>query len=65
MSWDSKSLLLLTVTWAALAVVYATPVVDMTAGTWAWGAGAAIFLLVFLAVWRAERRGSGRAAGGD
>lgn len=56
MSWDSKALIVLTLTWAVLAVIYVT-VIGMVTGARAWGAGALIFLLLLLVLLYAERRG--------
>ena len=61
MSWDAKALVIVTATWGATTLVYVTAM-DMPTGARAWGAGAALFLLVTLGVWRAERRGARRAA---
>ncbi len=60
MSWDTKALLVLTATWAGTAIIYVTSM-DMPTGARAWGAGAALFLLITLGVWLAERKGRRRA----
>ena len=56
MSWDSKLLVVLTLTWAALAVIYVT-VIGMMPGARGWGVGAALFLALLFGVVYAERRG--------
>ena len=55
MSWDTKALVLLTLTWAVVALIYAT-VIGMMPGARGWGAGAVIFGALTLAVEYAERR---------
>ncbi len=57
MSWDCKALVVLTGTWAAMAILYVT-VIGMATGARAWGAGAAIFLVLMLVAAYAERRGA-------
>jgi Flp pilus assembly protein TadB len=58
-SWDGKALLVLTMIWAGIALVYAT-VIDMVTGARAWGAGAALFAVLTLGIWYAELRGARR-----
>lgn len=60
MSWDSKSLIVLILAWALVTVIYATAM-DMPEATRAWGAGTALFVLILLGLFWAERRGTRRA----
>ncbi len=56
MSWDAKALLWLTLIWAVIAVLF-VPVLGMVEGARGWGVGAAIFLLLYLWLKKAEREG--------
>jgi hypothetical protein len=59
MSWDGKALLILTLIWAAISLIYAT-VIGMAPGARAWGAGALIFAFLTWTVRRMERQGATR-----
>ena len=60
MSWDSKALLILTLTWGILAIIYVT-VIGMVTGARGWGTGAVIFLVLLLGLLYAERQGADKA----
>ncbi len=63
-SWDTKALAVLTLAWAAVAIVYLT-IVDMMPGARGWATGAVIFGVLTLAGWVADRRGARRFANRD
>ncbi len=62
MSWDIKAFVILSLSWAVIAVLYVWAM-NMPAGARAWAAGTGVFLLTLLGVVYAERRG--RVNGSD